>query len=519
MSLVNRLEYDTVETSLRSQQWTDVDALQTVVNDLAKGVIVTDRDGQVLVFNAVARRTLGMVESLESHPIDWSTEFQCLLPDRKTVIPPEDLPLGKCQQGQEVKDLEMVIRTPGAPDGVMVRVCSKPLFDAGGVIRGVLIEFLDVVLKEVEEQMKRLVNAVEQTADSVLITSKSGRIEYVNAAFVGTTGYSREEALGQTPSLLKSGQHSDNFYRKLWTRISNGEVFRGTIVNRKKDGELYWAEQTISPMSIEGGEITHYVSVLKDITAQRRQQEQEFQIGLAREVQQRYYRQTTFRSEGFEAAASALPADLVGGDYFDVLSMPDGDLVLVVGDVSGHGFGSALIMAETRAYIRMLTQVERDVGRILECVNRALAADLDGGRHVTMILARIDPQRKTLVYASAGHVSGYLTRASGEARQVLGSNALPLGLFADASFEVSQSISLEPGDLITLVTDGVTEAASQEEHEFGAERLLEAIRESSTSSVEGIVERICGAAREFVGRQSLQDDITALVCRVLPQGP
>ena len=85
----------------------------------------------------------------------------------------------------------------------------------------------------------QLANAVEQTADTVIITNRSGVIEYVNPAFEHTTGYSSEEALGQTPRILKSGTHPPEFYQRVWTRLLAGEVFRGVVVNRKKGGERY----------------------------------------------------------------------------------------------------------------------------------------------------------------------------------------------------------------------------------------------------------------------------------------
>jgi PAS domain S-box-containing protein len=82
----------------------------------------------------------------------------------------------------------------------------------------------------------------------VIITDKEGFIEYVNPAFETTTGYSREDALGKTPRILKSGEHDEEFYQKLWSQILSGQPYRGTIINRKKTGETYWSEQTTTPM-------------------------------------------------------------------------------------------------------------------------------------------------------------------------------------------------------------------------------------------------------------------------------
>ena len=417
--------------------------------------------------------------------------------------------------GEKVSDFEMLIRNPGVPNGALIRTNSIPLRDEKGVLRGGVVCFRDVTdLKKAEERLERLSNAVEQTADSVFITNKDFVIEYVNPAFVQTTGYEREEALGQTPGLLKSGRHTEEFYENLRDTISSGGVFRGTIINRKKSGQLYRTEQTITPMKTDNGEITHYVSVLKDVTEQRRQLEQEFQLRLAREVQQRYYRDTNPSIAGFDIEGAAYPVAETGGDYFDFLRMPGGNFVMAIGDVSGHGFGSALIMAETRAYIRSFAENDPDMGRILTRVNKALAADLEGGRHVTLLLGLINPEQRTLVYANAGHIPGYLMKASGQIGYVLNSTGMPLGLFSDTVFRSSENICLEPGDLLAFLTDGVTEATSPEEIEFGADRVLEILTDNRGCSAREIVEKINRAALIFSGENPPHDDMTTLICKV-----
>jgi PAS domain S-box-containing protein len=120
--------------------------------------------------------------------------------------------------------------------------------------------------KQAEESLKKLSSAVEQTADIVIITDKDGAIEYVNSAFEKVTGYVKEEAVGKTPRILKSGKHDQRFYELLWQIILSGEVFRDTLINRKKNGEFYYAEKTITPIRDKEGNITHFVSNDKDIT-------------------------------------------------------------------------------------------------------------------------------------------------------------------------------------------------------------------------------------------------------------
>ncbi|MDO9300687.1 MAG: PAS domain S-box protein, partial [Anaerolineales bacterium] len=122
--------------------------------------------------------------------------------------------------------------------------------------------------KYAEQQMKELSMAVEQTADCVVITDREGVILYVNAAFEKETGYTREEALGKTPRILKSSEHDPRFYEALWKTILAGNAFKAVFINRKKTGELVYEQKTITPLKDSQGNITHFVSTAKNTTEQ-----------------------------------------------------------------------------------------------------------------------------------------------------------------------------------------------------------------------------------------------------------
>lgn len=116
--------------------------------------------------------------------------------------------------------------------------------------------------------VSKLLTAVESTADNIMITDRDGHIEYVNPAFEKNTGYSQKELIGQTPRILRSGRQDEKYYHQLWRSILQGKVFRSSVANQKKDGSIYYADQTISPVKDEQGVITHFISVWKDITEQ-----------------------------------------------------------------------------------------------------------------------------------------------------------------------------------------------------------------------------------------------------------
>jgi PAS domain S-box-containing protein len=342
-----------------------------------------------------------------------------------------------------------------------------------------------------------LAHVVEQTGDNVILTDRNGTIQYVNPSFETTTGYSKEEALGKTPRLLKSGLHDAGYYRELWQRLQAGRPCQGMVINRKKSGELYWGQQAITPIRDESGHLTQFVSVLRDITELRKKQEQEFQLQLARDVQKQFY-----------------PAYETGGDYFDFIPTADGSLVIAVGDVEGHGFGSALVMALTRAYLRSFVAMELPLDDVLEQVNRMLFKDLESGRFVTLALAKIDPHHRHLSFASAGHVSGFLLTQNENDASPLESTGPPLGLFEDSKFGWREEIPLQIGQTLLLMTDGAAESAAQDGMEFGDERVLACVTERRNQSAQSIADAIFEAARSFVQYEPQADDITSVVVKV-----
>ncbi|MBF0278833.1 MAG: PAS domain S-box protein [SAR324 cluster bacterium] len=127
--------------------------------------------------------------------------------------------------------------------------------------------------KQAEQVVVTLSDAVKHTADNILITDQDGVIIYANPSFERETGYSKEEVQGKLPSILKSGQHSRAFYEKLWDTILSGQVFHGTLINKKKNGELYHVEKSISPIKDSQGKITYFVSTGRNITEKIRSEE------------------------------------------------------------------------------------------------------------------------------------------------------------------------------------------------------------------------------------------------------
>jgi len=147
---------------------------------------------------------------------------------------------------------------------------AKSRLDGATLVRTihntVTIHSLQQEQHNAEESLRKLSRAVEQSADTVVITDRYGLIEYVNPAFEMLTGYSRDEVCGKTPRILKSGEQGPDVYHEMWRTILTGNAYRGILVNRKKNGELYYVEESICPVRDASGEITHFISNGRDLT-------------------------------------------------------------------------------------------------------------------------------------------------------------------------------------------------------------------------------------------------------------
>ncbi|MDR3674261.1 MAG: PAS domain S-box protein [Acidobacteriota bacterium] len=241
---------------------------RTLFENAPVGIYRTTPDGRILAGNPALIRMLGCSSFEELARCDLnSIYFDPEYPrDRFTAL---------LEERGEVAALESSWRRP---DGniLHVRENARAVRDASGKLL-----YYEGTVEDITERMRtedehvRLVTAIEQSAEAVVITNPQGTIEYVNPAFTRITGYTRAEAMGQNPSILKSGNQDEAIYQQLWETILQGNTWHGEIINRRKDGSLYTEQMSITPVRSARGEITHFIATKQDITA-RKQLEQQF---------------------------------------------------------------------------------------------------------------------------------------------------------------------------------------------------------------------------------------------------
>lgn len=370
-------------------------------------------------------------------------------------------------------------------------------------------------LRESEQRYRLL---WETATDAILLMDTKSDILFANPAVQSVFGYSPTELVGKNFAMLlpaKLRANSDTAFQK--QVVSTAQRRTLETAGLKKDGSEVLLELSFN--DIELGDQRLFVAFIRDITERERNRrellEHAEQFRVAREIQQHLFPKAPPQLPGFDIAGASFPAAAAGGDYFDFIPMADNGLGLVVGDVTGHGIGPALLMAETRAYVRIAGLNRADAGEVLTRTNIALAEDIGSERFVTLFLGRLDAAHRQLTYVSAGHPPGYLLAPDGSVRMELRRTGVPLGMRPNTEYCNAPPITLQPGEVALLLTDGIEEAMGPGDEMFGTDRMLAVLRASRDKSAAQIVDALYLAVREFCKGAEQQDDVTAIVVKVL----
>jgi serine phosphatase RsbU (regulator of sigma subunit) len=212
-----------------------------------------------------------------------------------------------------------------------------------------------------------------------------------------------------------------------------------------------------------------------------------------------------------EYTGSCIQARVVGGDYYDFLSLGPGRLGIVLADISGKGIAAALLMANLQANLRSQYAVAlEDPHRLLQSVNRLFYENTPEDRYATLFFADYDDASRRLRYSNCGHKPPLQLRGNGEIER-LGATGTVLGLFKNWECAVEE-VSLRPGDVLLIYTDGITEAPNLAGEEFGESRLVEILRAHPQLPVQALLSLILAAVQEFSGA-SQADDLTLLIAQ------
>ncbi len=237
----------------------------------------------------------------------------------------------------------------------------------------------------------------------------------------------------------------------------------------------------------------------------------EREMELASEIQKQILPKSLPKLEGYEIAGWYRPARQVGGDYYTFLDLGPGRLGLVVADVTGKGMPAALLVSTVHSAARLLLDRVGPGPEFMALLNKHICESSKSNKFITFFFAWIDIASQTLSWVSAGHNPGFLLRQSGEL-ELLSSSGVPLGLLPQATYGAS-SIQIEPGDLVCLYSDGITECEAPDDEQFGEERLEALLREEGKKDLEDVLRTIDQKMVDFAAERPQGDDQTVVLLR------
>ena len=378
--------------------------------------------------------------------------------------------------------------------------------------QGVLFDITDRkhaedALNKSEQKFRRI---VETAAEGFVLMDQEFKIIDVNNAYCTMMGYSREELLEITPFDLATDEakeymlaNKDNLLAQEYRKIES------TVV--AKDGHHI-------PILIHGntlrddvGNVIGNMSFITDMTEHKKA------LMLAGEVQKSLLPQNKPRVKGLDIVGRNLSCDEIGGDYYDFIWRQEsgiGPFSVVVGDISGHGVDSALLMTTARAFLRMRASQPGTSSDIISAMNRHLALDvLDTGRFMTLFYLSLDPDTKSIEWVRAGHDPAILYDPSRDTFEELKGVGVALGVVDDMEYLEHRRAGLTDGQIIAVGTDGIWEAFNLDGEMFGKDRLRELIRRNADQSAGTILNAVYEELKQFTAGRKNEDDITLVIIK------
>jgi sigma-B regulation protein RsbU (phosphoserine phosphatase) len=402
----------------------------------------------------------------------------------------------------------------------------------------------------------------QSVADALVVIDDHGIIRSFSPSAQSTFGYEMAEVVGHNVSILMpppDRDHHEEYLReyvdsgwssgRMETLVLTGDAHiirpeRETVAVRK-DGTLFPARLIVSEVESDGNRL--FVGLISDVSERKRleselaaqvksqgalleelrdayaviegqRQRMQYELDVGREIQLSMVPHRFPRMARADMWAALRPAREVGGDFYDFFTTQTGLLWMCVGDVSGKGVPAALLMAVTKTLVNSSAARGSTPGEVLTQVNAELSRDNESSMFVTAFVVALDLQSGLIRYANAGHNPPLVRRASSRTERLDGRHGPVLGALDGACYAESVA-RLDPGDVLLLFTDGVTEALDPEGQLFTEARLRDTLSNDGVASAEGAARAVVAAVDSFAAGAEQADDITVLALRFIGDGP
>jgi sigma-B regulation protein RsbU (phosphoserine phosphatase) len=264
-------------------------------------------------------------------------------------------------------------------------------------------------------------------------------------------------------------------------------------------------------------EMDYTACVCLDHFSEQEKRQLESELELSQTVQRGFLPQEVPDIPGLELAAFSRPAQILGGDYFDFVRFRDGGYGLAIADVAGHGISASMLMASVQTALRSLAPVSDLPTEVLGHINRIFVHNIHFNTFVTLFLAHFEPATHRLTYANAGHNPPLVICPKPNGREVvswLRPTGAAVGLVEEAQFR-AETVTLAPGDVLLLYTDGVTESRNPGQEQFGEHRLAELVQKGVGLPAQELVRELRQAMQDFTRGQPVDDDTTIVACKAV----
>jgi len=381
--------------------------------------------------------------------------------------------------------------------------------------QGVLVDITERKLAEEElrkseEKFRRI---VETAGEGFLLMDENLRIVDVNDAYCKLLGYSRDELIGKTPLDLATEDFKQFMMaNKISILAKEYRKLEGTLI--AKDGHQVPVLIHGSTLRDDRGNVIGNMAFITDMTENKKA------LALAGEVQKSLLPQDKPVVQGLDIAGKNVSCDEIGGDYFDFLWRRDtkkGPCSIVVGDISGHGVDSALLMTTARAFLRMRASQPGTISEIITAMNLHLTRDvLESGRFMTLFYLTIDPEKDRIDWVRAGHDPALVYDPGRDEFTELKGDGVALGVKKNFDYQENTISGLANGQIIAIGTDGIWEAVNSNGEMFGKERFRNIIRKNAGSGSGDIINAVYNELDQFTRGQKSEDDITLVVIKIQP---
>jgi sigma-B regulation protein RsbU (phosphoserine phosphatase) len=385
---------------------------------------------------------------------------------------------------------------------------GNKIFNQGLLVDITRRKLAEEKVRKSEEKFRRI---VETAGEGFILMDENLKITEVNDAYCNMLGYSRAEILGKTPFDLATEEFRQ-FMAGNREEILAKEYreFEGTVV--AKDGRHVPILVHGNTLRDDRGEVIGNMAFITDMTEHKKA------LALAGEVQKSLLPQSKPEVQGLDIAGRNVSCDEIGGDYFDFLwrrENPGGPFSVVVGDITGHGVDSALLMTSARAFLRMRASQPGTMSQIITAMNRHLTRDvLESGRFMTLFYLTVDPPKDHIDWVRAGHDPAILYDPHRDIFEELKGSGVALGVNDAFEYIENRRKGLSNGQIIAIGTDGIWEAFNKKGTMFGKQRFKDIIRQNAAAGADDILNAVYNEISQFTRGQKSEDDITLVIIKI-----